>query len=282
MRYEGYWDYVTRLCLIDCVFRLLFLDCCLRVVLMYLIMHRMNRYILTIMLRVPKNEEYRMLCTRLPIHSTSIKFFYRPTKYHASHPIPLGSVVHDIPQNRSRLQNCPSINPHHLLRHLPYLPRFCRTLTQPFPWTCPRTHTNTQPNLLLPAPPRTRPRTSPTHLRRLTPSTLLPNMPLQRPPRQIIPPPPPLHQAQKLPQQPIPTHRLPTPQHQQLRPGPRERHIHPPPIAQQVADVARLVAAHQAQHDDFLVAALEAVRRVHLDGGPVPQVVSQERELGAV
>lgn len=69
---------------------------------------------------------------------------------------------------------------------------------------------------------------------------------------------------------------------QELGAGAGEGHVDTAPVLEQIADVARFVAPHQAQDDDLLVAALELVRRVHLDRGKMAQVVLQQRELGPV
>ncbi|CRK21068.1 hypothetical protein BN1708_003407, partial [Verticillium longisporum] len=76
--------------------------------------------------------------------------------------------------------------------------------------------------------------------------------------------------------------RLPAADDEELRLGARERHVDSAPVLEQVANSARVVGPHQRQHDDLLVAALEAVGCVHLHAGVAAQPVLQQRQLGAV
>jgi hypothetical protein len=69
---------------------------------------------------------------------------------------------------------------------------------------------------------------------------------------------------------------------EQLRLCTGKRHVDTSPVFEQISDIARVVASYQAQHDDFLVSSLKAIRRVHFHARKVLEFILQEVELRTV
>src|SRR5690606_41389685 len=58
----------------------------------------------------------------------------------------------------------------------------------------------------------------------------------------------------------------------------RKGDVDPPPVLEQVTNIASLVAAHKAQDDDLLVTSLEPIGGVHLDAGVPAQLPLEDEQ----